>query len=128
MYVNFDSLVGVNKPWGAYVEHAQGKNWKSKLLIVKPKGETSLQTHEHRKELWVVLQGSGVLEVSNSKYRTGHALRTGNMMVIPAKVKHRIRNNSTGSMLVIAEFWFGEVLSEDDIVRYEDKYGRVLEK
>jgi mannose-6-phosphate isomerase-like protein (cupin superfamily) len=115
----------VEKPWGGYRDVADNPkqegidNYKVKILCVKPDECTSLQSHEHRKEVWVVAHGTATVDYGNKEF----ILKTGDTIKILEGYKHRINNNHD-EMLVIVEVWFGKHLSEDDITRYEDKYGR----
>ena len=81
----------------------------------------SLQSHKYRDEHWVVVSGKGMAVLDNSFI----ALAPGISVVVPKGVKHRIINDSINDMLVLSETQIGVYLGEDDIIRYEDDFGRL---
>ena len=114
------------RPWGEYHVLYDGEECKVKKIIVRPGHKLSLQSHEHRKETWVVVQGSGTVEkdnVCNEEPLQLFCLKPGDNTVIEKKEKHRIENRGKED-LVFIEVQTGEYFGEDDIVRYEDSYGR----
>ncbi|HUW36069.1 MAG TPA: mannose-1-phosphate guanylyltransferase/mannose-6-phosphate isomerase [Rhodocyclaceae bacterium] len=111
----------VHRPWGTYTVLEEGRNFKIKRLSVKPGAALSLQMHYHRSEHWVVVGGT-------ARVRNGEAdllIRTNESTYIPAGHKHRLENPGL-TELVIIEVQSGEYLGEDDIVRFDDVYGRTL--
>jgi mannose-6-phosphate isomerase-like protein (cupin superfamily) len=106
------------KPWGYSKILTQGHNYKVKELHIFSGEAISKQYHEHRDELWNVAEGRGVVELNNSTYE----LRYRRAIAIPAKTIHKAWADEE---LTIIEIQFGSYLEEDDIVRLEDKYGRV---
>jgi mannose-1-phosphate guanylyltransferase/mannose-6-phosphate isomerase len=109
----------MRRPWGSYTVLDRGRDYQVKRIVVEPGEELSLQLHRHRSEHWIIVCGEGVATIGN----TDRSVIRGDYIFIPANLKHRIKN--TGNIpLVIIEVWQGETLDEDDIVRYEDKYGR----
>ena len=110
----------VTKPWGSYQIIDQGKNFLVKNIFVKPNCKLSLQSHKHRSENWVVVQGKAEVTIDEKKI----ILKPNENIYIPAKSKHRLENNFDEDLIII-ETWHGEILEEDDIVRYEDIYGRI---
>ena len=110
----------VNKPWGSYQIIDQGKNFVVKNIVVKPNCQLSLQSHEHRSEHWIVVEGRAEVNV-NGKITT---LEPNQSTYIPSKTKHRLANNHDKNLIII-EVWYGEILNEEDITRYEDIYNRV---
>jgi len=109
----------VHRPWGTYTVLEEGPLHKIKRIVVKPHASLSLQMHYHRSEHWVVV--SGLADVVNGNEHL--AVGANESTFIPAGCKHRLAN--TGSEdLVIIEVQTGTYLGEDDIVRYEDVYGR----
>lgn len=109
----------VVRPWGTYTLLEEGTGFKIKRIVVKPSASLSLQMHYHRSEHWVVV--SGTANVVNGEHEM--TVRTNESTFIPAGQKHRLEN--PGSVdLVIIEVQSGDYLGEDDIVRFEDKYGR----
>ena len=109
----------VYRPWGTYETLITDKGYKIKRIIVKPGKRLSLQKHFHRSEHWVVV--NGIAEVT--KGDEVFLLRPNESTYIPIGVVHRLAN--PGKIpLEIVEVQVGEYLSEDDIVRLEDDYGR----
>jgi mannose-1-phosphate guanylyltransferase len=111
----------VHRPWGTYTVLEESKNFKIKRIVVKSGASLSLQMHHHRSEHWIVV--SGMARVVNGNQEL--FVNTNESTYIPAGHKHRLEN--TGLLdLVMIEVQSGEYLGEDDIVRFEDVYGRVL--
>ena len=109
----------VYRPWGSYEQLAMGDRFQVKRIVVNPGAELSLQMHHHRAEHWVVVEGTAEITVDG---RTG--LHTENESVyIPLGAVHRLKNPGIIPLVVI-EIQSGSYLGEDDIVRFEDKYGR----
>jgi mannose-6-phosphate isomerase-like protein (cupin superfamily) len=109
----------VSKPWGFYEVLEKGPNYLIKRITVSPDGVLSLQSHLHRSEHWVIVEGVADIIIDSEVY----TLTTNNNIFIPKKSKHRLSNTGQKNLVVI-EIWFGEITDEDDIVRYEDKYNR----
>lgn len=110
----------VYRPWGYYTVLQRGDGFLIKMIQVNPQAKLSLQMHYHRSEHWVVL--SGVAKVR--KGEKDYFLNPGDSIDIPATTKHYLEN--PGKMeLKIIEVQKGSYLEEDDIVRFEDLYGRV---
>ena len=110
----------VNKPWGSYQIIDQGKNFVVKNIVVKPDCKLSLQSHEHRSEHWIIVEGRAEVNI-NGNITT---LETNQSTYIPSKTKHRLANNHDKNLIII-EVWYGAILNEEDITRYEDIYNRV---
>ena len=110
----------VHRPWGTYTVLDEGPGFKIKRIAVKPGASLSLQMHHHRSEHWVVV--SGEAEVVNGDGRL--RVRANESTYIPAGHKHRLANPGTADLVMI-EVQTGLYLGEDDIVRFEDRYGRV---
>lgn len=108
------------RPWGSYTVLAEGKGFKVKVLTVNPGQKLSLQLHNHREEHWVVVEGR-VFLTRDDEVRE---YSTEDYFHIPLGAKHRIDNRSQG-MVRIIEIQQGDYLGEDDIVRFEDDYGRM---
>lgn len=90
-----------------------------KRIEVRPGGRLSLQLHHYRAEHWVVAQGKALALVGDER----RTLSVGESINIPAGVPHRLTNPGT-ELLVVTELQVGEILSEDDIVRLSDDFGR----
>ena len=110
----------VNKPWGSYQIIDQGENFVVKNIVVKPYGKLSLQSHKHRSEHWVIVEGRAEVTI-NGNITT---LEPNQSSYIPFETKHRLANNYDKNLILI-EVWYGEILDEEDITRYEDIYNRV---
>ena len=109
----------VHRPWGWYDSIDEGGRFKVKRIQVKPKASLSLQKHHHRAEHWIVVTGTA--EVTNGdKVRT---LTENQSTYIPLGAVHRLTNPGTIPLEII-EVQSGGYLGEDDIVRFEDTYGR----
>jgi mannose-1-phosphate guanylyltransferase len=109
----------VARPWGTYTVLEEGENFKIKRITVKPKSSLSLQMHHHRSEHWVVIHGEANIVNGDRTLTIKHNEST----FIPAGSKHRLANQ-TNEELVIIEVQTGSYVGEDDIVRFEDVYGR----
>ena len=110
----------VYRPWGFYKVIAQGDGYQSKIIHVNPGQKLSVQSHEHRSEHWVVLSGRADVLLNG----TLHKLEPGNSVDIAIKAIHSLQNPYDEDLEII-EVQKGDILSEDDIIRYEDIYGRV---
>lgn len=109
----------VHRPWGTYTVISDAADYKIKRLEVKPGAALSLQMHHHRSEHWVVV--SGVARVTNGE--KVFDLQPNESTFIPAGNKHRLENPGAEPVVII-ETQTGSYLGEDDIVRFEDRYGR----
>ena len=110
----------VKKPWGKYAVLEQTPEHWIKKLYVDQGRQLSLQSHRHRTEIWVVLSG----RIRVIKGDQTLILKKGEMVEIAKREKHRIAALASSCVLEVA---FGQV-SEDDIIRYEDDYGRQNKK
>ena len=110
----------VNKPWGSYQVIDKGKNYLVKNILVKPHSKLSLQSHKHRSEHWVVVKGSAEVNVNGNISN----LESNQSIYIPLNAKHCLANNFDENLMII-EVWYGEILDEEDITRYEDRYNRI---
>ncbi len=109
----------VNRPWGWYDSVDEGERFKVKRIQVKPGASLSLQMHHHRAEHWIVVRG--VAEITNGDQVM--ILRENQSTYIPQGQTHRLANPGTEPLEII-EVQSGSYLGEDDIVRFEDNYGR----
>jgi len=110
----------VHRPWGTYTVLEDGPGYKIKRIVVKPKASLSLQLHRHRSEHWVVLSGKARVVNDLKEFVVGPNEST----FIAAGQKHRLENPGDAD-LVIIEVQAGPYVGEDDIVRFDDMYGRV---
>ena len=113
----------VNRPWGSYTVLETGPNFKIKRIEVKPGASLSLQMHYHRSEHWIVV--SGMARVTRGELEM--LINTNESTYIPAGHKHRLENPGL-LPLVMIEVQSGAYLGEDDIVRFDDIYGRVSDE
>ncbi len=109
----------VSRPWGTYTVIEEGPRYKIKRIVVRPGASLSLQMHHHRSEHWIVV--SGMARVINGEQ--DFLLATNQSTFIPAGHSHRLHNPGVIELVMI-EVQSGEYLGEDDIVRFEDLYGR----
>lgn len=112
----------VHRPWGTYTVLEEGLGFKIKRIEVKPGASLSLQMHRHRSEHWVVV--SGTATVINGEQEI--TLQPNQSTYIPAGHKHRL-SNPGNTLCVMIEVQCGAYVGEDDIVRFEDAYGRTTE-
>tara|TARA_B100000963_G_C22616619_1_gene667674 strand:- start:193 stop:1650 length:1458 start_codon:yes stop_codon:yes gene_type:complete len=108
------------RPWGNYKSVIKGETWQVKRLVILPKASLSLQSHKHRSEHWVVVDGQAKIEINGQE----SFLNKNESIYVPLGSKHRL-SNPTQELLVIIEVQSGDYLGEDDIERFEDNYGRV---
>ncbi len=108
------------RPWGSYEVLSDVPGHKVKRFIVHPDGCLSLQLHRKRSEHWFVVAGLGTAIVDGKK----KILRPGRSIDIPQKSKHRVWNSSEENLIII-EVQSGDYCGEDDIERFDDKYGRI---
>jgi len=109
----------VYRPWGSYDSLDAAAGYQVKRLEVLPGAVLSLQLHHHRAEHWVVVSGTARITRDEAVYD----LRPGEHTYIPVEAKHRIENPGDETVQII-EVQVGDYLGEDDIVRFDDKYGR----
>jgi mannose-1-phosphate guanylyltransferase/mannose-6-phosphate isomerase len=109
----------VFRPWGSYDSIESGDRYQVKRLTVKPGASMSLQMHHHRAEHWIVVSGTARITRNDEVF----LLEENQSTYIPVGAKHRIENPGK-IMLHIIEVQSGSYLGEDDIVRFEDRYGR----
>jgi len=109
----------VHRPWGSYTILEDGATYKIKRVTVKPNERLSLQLHHHRSEHWVVVSGTAEVELNGET----RFLRKGESTFVHSGTKHRLKNPGLLPLEVI-EVQLGDYLEEDDIVRFDDEYGR----
>lgn len=91
-----------------------------KRITVFPEQSLSLQSHSMRNEIWIITEGNPTID--------NKVWGPGDMVIVPMGEKHRIQNFSTTRNVVLTEIQFGPICSEEDIIRYEDAYGRPVQK
>jgi len=109
----------INKPWGYFQVLNSQERFLVKKIFVNPSSKLSLQSHKHRSEHWVVVEGEAHAIIDKNIYK----LSVNESIYVPLGSKHRLENNSEKD-LIIVEIQIGNILKEDDIVRYDDIYGR----
>jgi len=110
----------IERPWGWYEDVLSGNGYKVKRLLVRAGEQLSLQRHQHRSESWTVVAGVGALLCGDVWTEAS----VGVMLTIPRLALHRARAGDLD--LLIVEVQHGSDLREDDIERFEDDYGRVI--
>lgn len=108
------------RPWGFYKTTVMNEYFQSKIICVKPQASLSLQKHNKREEHWIVAHGEGRVQLGESIV----PIHAGSSLFIPKDCKHRLTNTSREETLIITEVQIGDYFGEDDIIRYEDIYGR----
>ena len=109
----------VFRPWGSYDSIDNGDRFQVKRLTVKPGGTLSLQMHHHRAEHWIVVSGTAEITCNDKVFLLSENQST----YIPVGATHRIVNPGKVPLHIV-EVQSGSYLGEDDIVRFEDNYGR----
>jgi len=109
----------VYRPWGYYECIGGGEGFQTKILHVAPGAQLSLQSHRHRSEHWTCAHGVASAQIEDEWFD----LSVGESIDVPLGAIHRLANNGE-EYVQIVEVQFGEYLGEDDIIRYEDVYGR----
>ncbi len=107
------------RPWGSYDSLDNGERFQVKRLTIRPGGVLSLQMHHHRAEHWVVVSGTARITRGEEVF----LLEENQSTYIAVGVRHRIENPGKVPLHII-EVQSGSYLGEDDIVRFEDQYGR----
>jgi mannose-1-phosphate guanylyltransferase len=110
----------VSRPWGRYTVLEEGPGFKIKRIEVKPGASLSLQLHHRRSEHWIVVKGTAHVTCGERVYDVPQ----GESTFVPVETRHRLENKGE-AMLAIIEVQCGGYLGEDDIVRFDDVYGRV---
>jgi len=108
----------INRPWGHFRQFCQNTPATVKILTIKPNEKLSLQSHAKREEFWRVIFGGGVAEIGRNRRK----IKIGAELVVPKVVKQPLTAGPQG--LAVLEISFGR-FAENDITRYEDKYGRI---
>ena len=109
------------RPWGWYTTIKEEKNFKIKQICVYPKKRLSLQSHKRRSEHWVITNGTAKVQIE----KDFHILHKNQSIYIPKECKHRIENiDENNNYLEFIETQIGDYFGEDDIIRYEDDFGR----
>jgi mannose-1-phosphate guanylyltransferase/mannose-6-phosphate isomerase len=113
----------VHRPWGSYESVDSGERFQVKRIVVKPGAKLSLQMHHHRAEHWIVVSGAAQVTCDDRQF----LLQENESTYIPLGARHRLENPGKVPLHLI-EVQSGGYLGEDDIVRFEDTYGRAPQK
>lgn len=113
----------VHRPWGTYTVLEEGANFKIKRIVVKPGAKLSMQMHKHRSEHWVVVSGEATITNGDMVF----TLQANQSTYIPKTHRHRLANEGAEPLAII-EVQCGDYVGEDDIVRFDDTYGRLVSK
>ena len=108
-----------HRPWGWFESLAHGDGFQVKRIHVKPGAALSLQSHSHRSEHWIVVEGTAKVTIDEEI----RVVTEGQSVYVPLGAVHRMENISE-LPIVLIEVQIGTYLGEDDIIRYEDIYGR----
>jgi len=106
-------------PWGNYKVLHKQPGIQVKRIEIKPGLRFSLQKHRHRSEKWIVISGNGVVTLGKKAF----PVKEGLFFDVPKGMTHRMRNTGRKPLAFI-EVQFGDYLGEDDIIRFEDDFGR----
>ncbi len=109
----------VYRPWGWYESLGEGERFQVKRIMVNPGSKLSLQSHHHRSEHWVVVNGTALVTKGDEEI----AIHENESIYLPVGTKHRLQNPGKLPLMVV-EVQSGSYLGEDDIIRFEDTYGR----
>jgi len=109
----------VHRPWGSYTVLEEARSYKIKRVSVSPGKRLSLQLHRHRSEHWIVVSGTAWIQLGEEQF----TLSPNEGTFVRAGVRHRLGNPGAAPLEVI-EVQSGDYLGEDDIVRFDDEYGR----
>jgi len=113
------------RPWGSFEVLAVAKDCEVKRLIIKPSKRLSDQRHRGRREVWVAVEGGGLVDLEDGRKEPWDVqLFPGETVTIPRETWHRLHNTSEDKPLVIIEVWLGDC-DEDDNERRADDHGRV---
>jgi mannose-6-phosphate isomerase-like protein (cupin superfamily) len=110
----------VLKPWGSYKNLMDEEYTKVKKIVINPGEAPSYQYHFKRSEIWIIVKGTAEIKIDDVV--TTHGV--GDIIQIAKEAKHSVTNTGEDE-LVFVEIQLGEYFGEDDIVRLDDKYGRV---
>ena len=108
-----------HRPWGWFETLTLGERFRVKRIVVTPGGRLSLQSHQHRAEHWVVVEGTARVTVGEITKRLGE----NQSLYVPVGAKHRLENPGAAPVVLI-EVQTGAYLGEDDIERFDDAYAR----
>ncbi len=109
-----------SRPWGSWYVLEEGPGYKVKRIVVLPGKRLSLQSHRYREEHWTVVRGQALVQIDERQFM----LSPGERGIVPLGARHRLTNPGTDELWVV-EVQCGSSTAEEDIVRYEDDFGRL---
>jgi mannose-1-phosphate guanylyltransferase/mannose-6-phosphate isomerase len=109
----------VHRPWGSFTRLEDGQFYTIKRITVPPQKRLSLQMHHHRSEHWVVVSGTAKVTINGKE----SLVLNGESTYVPIGSKHRLENPGLVPLEII-EVQIGEYIGEDDIIRFDDDFGR----
>ncbi|MEZ0322738.1 MAG: mannose-1-phosphate guanylyltransferase/mannose-6-phosphate isomerase [Hydrogenothermaceae bacterium] len=116
--------ITVYRPWGSYTELEKGERYKIKRITVNPGHQLSLQMHHHRSEHWIVVKGTAKVIIEDYEgNKVEKFIHENESIYVPKSTKHRLVNPGKIPLEII-EVQVGEYVEEDDIIRFDDIYGR----
>lgn len=115
--MNIDNIEE-SRPWGNFLVIKDEKDFKVKRITIKAGHAPSYQSHNFRNEHWIILNGNGTLTLDDIDFD----VKAGDYLYIPKNNKHRL---SASSEIIFIEIQTGSYFGEDDIIRFDDKYGRL---
>ena len=107
------------RPWGTYQTLKMTETCQVKWIVINPKSKLSLQKHYKRAERWTVIEGTPIITIGEKSQKYSR----NDTVFIPKNTLHRLEND-TDTIAIVVEVQLGSYLGEDDIVRYDDIYGR----
>jgi len=113
----------VYRPWGSYTNLEKGERYRIKRITVYPGESLSLQMHHHRSEHWIVVKGTAKVVLEEGGALKEYFVHENESIYVPKTTKHRLMNPGKVPLEII-EVQVGEYVEEDDIVRFDDRYGR----
>jgi mannose-1-phosphate guanylyltransferase/mannose-6-phosphate isomerase len=113
----------VHRPWGSYTNLEKGERYRIKRITVYPGESLSLQMHHHRSEHWIVVKGTAKVVLEEAGELKEYFVHENESIYVPKTTKHRVMNPGKVPLEII-EVQVGEYVEEDDIVRFDDRYGR----
>ncbi len=113
-----------SRPWGGFTTLHKGQGFRVLRLWIEPGGKTSVQTHEHRSEYWIVVRGIARIKLGD----TTRLVPEEDSVFVPAGEVHRLENPSTEEILEVVGVDVGNYVGEDDIQRYADAHERAERK
>ena len=117
-----NSPVFDERPWGSFTVIDEGENYKVKRIEVLPGKRLSYQRHSRRAEHWFVVRGTAKVTLNGSEI----IVKAGESLDIATGDEHRVENPHASDLLVFIETQTGDYFGEDDIVRLEDDFGRMI--